>query len=66
MATKDTFRQDDILELAGKAIQRRPTLKTPHEAVALIGHACMTALDFRLVGLGEDHNLGMFFCTLTT
>jgi Proteasome Inhibitor PI31. len=63
MAPADALRQDNILELAVRAIQpageRQPSLKTPYEAVALIGHACMAAVDFRLVGLGEDHNLGM-------
>lgn len=51
---------DYILDLAAKALREgQPCLKTPYEAVALIGHACMAAVDFRLVGLGEDHNLGM-------
>lgn len=63
MAPADALRQDNILDLAVRAIQsagdRQPSLKTPYEAVALIGHACMVAVDFRLVGLGEDHNLGM-------
>lgn len=63
MAPADTLRQDNILDLAVRAIQPsgdgQPSLKTPYEAVALIGHACMVAVDFRLVGLGEDHNLGM-------
>lgn len=60
MTGTDVFEQDNILDLAARAIQSgQPSLKTPHEAVALIGHACLAALDFRLVGLGEDHNLGM-------
>ncbi|CAG7946944.1 unnamed protein product [Penicillium salamii] len=58
MTGTDVFGQDNILDLAARAIQSdQPSLKTPHEAVALIGHACLAALDFRLVGLGEDHNL---------
>lgn len=63
MAPADALRQDNILDLAVRAIQpagdRQPSLKTQYEAVALIGHACMVAVDFRLVGLSEDHNLGM-------
>ena len=63
MAPADALHQDNILDLAVKAIQSagdgQPSLKTQYEAVALIGHACMVAVDFRLVGLGEDHNLGM-------
>ncbi|KAJ5506886.1 Proteasome Inhibitor PI31 [Penicillium expansum] len=61
MAPADALRQDNILDLAVRAIQpagdRQPSLKTQYEAVALIGHACMVAVDFRLVGLSEDHNL---------
>lgn len=51
-----------ILELAAKSLchdgEPQSTLKTPYEAVGLIGHACMVAVDFRLVGLGEEHNTG--------
>ncbi|EQL30268.1 hypothetical protein RJZ56_006658 [Blastomyces dermatitidis] len=32
-------------------------LKNPWEAIALIGHACMIAVDFRLIGLEEDHRI---------
>lgn len=34
-------------------------LQTPYEAIALLCHACMLAVGFRLIGLGEDHKLGM-------
>ncbi|KAJ5200743.1 Proteasome Inhibitor PI31 [Penicillium cf. griseofulvum] len=61
MAPPDALSQENILDLAVKAIQPvgdgQPSLKTQYEAVALIGHACMTAVDFRLIGLDEDHNL---------
>lgn len=61
MASTDALNPDRVLELASKALQyEQPSLKTPYEAVALIGHACMAAVDFRLVGLREDHNLGMY------
>ncbi|KAK4574847.1 hypothetical protein LTR86_001689 [Recurvomyces mirabilis] len=33
------------------------SIKNPHEAIALASHAAMTAVGFRLVGLGEDHKL---------
>lgn len=62
-ASVDALRPDHILELATEAIQPggdgQPSLKSSYEAVALIGHACMTAVDFRLVGLGEDHTIGL-------
>ncbi|RAH50357.1 proteasome inhibitor PI31 family protein [Aspergillus brunneoviolaceus CBS 621.78] len=57
----DALNPNHVLELAATAIRQdegaSPSLKTPYEAVAVIGHACMTAVGFRLVGLGEDHNL---------
>lgn len=40
--------KDDALEL-----------KSPFDAVALLTHACMIAVGFRLVGLGENHKIGM-------
>ncbi|KAL6230126.1 PI31 proteasome regulator N-terminal-domain-containing protein [Aspergillus navahoensis] len=52
---------DNVVGLAARAL--RPddssdfSLKTPYEAVALIGHASMVAAGFRLVGLGEDHTI---------
>ena len=60
MSDPNTLSPDHVLDFAVKALRDDlPSLKTPYEAVALIGHACMAAVDFRLVGLGEDHNLGM-------
>ena len=35
-------------------------IQNAYEAVALVGHACMIAVGFRLVGLGEEHQIGMF------
>lgn len=34
-------------------------LKNAYEAVALATHAAMIAVGFRLIGLGEDHQIGM-------
>lgn len=62
MSSANPLTPDNVLGLAAKALHdEQPSLKTSFEAVALIGHACMTAVDFRLVGLGEDHNIGMCF-----
>ena len=36
----------------------KPQLKTPLDAVALLSHACMLVVGFRLVGLKEDHRIG--------
>ncbi|CEJ58023.1 hypothetical protein PMG11_06695 [Penicillium brasilianum] len=57
MTGTNSLSADNVLDLAAKAIGSQPSLQTAYEAVALIGHACMAAVDFRLVGLGEDHNL---------
>jgi len=58
MTSTDALSPGRVLGLAAKALgEGQPSLKTPAEAIALIGHACMAAVDFRLVGLGEDHNL---------
>lgn len=59
----DLLSADNILGVATSALRRdggdQPSLKNPYEAVALVGHACMIAVGFRLVGLGEEHTLGL-------
>ncbi|KAJ5924560.1 hypothetical protein N7466_008747 [Penicillium verhagenii] len=58
MADPRSLSRDNVLDVATRALRDdQPSLKTPYEAIALIGHACMAAVDFRLVGLGEDHNI---------
>lgn len=62
-ANTDVLSTDSILSLGAQAIrsdgEAPPNLKNPYEAIALVGHACMIAVGFRLVGLGEDHCIGM-------
>ncbi|PYI02448.1 hypothetical protein BO78DRAFT_400478 [Aspergillus sclerotiicarbonarius CBS 121057] len=57
----DTLSLDNVLATAATALRGDGavplSLKTPYEAIALVGHAAMTAVGFRLVGLGEDHKL---------
>lgn len=38
--------------------ESRPVIKDAYAAIALFVHACMLAVGFRLVGLGEDHKIG--------
>jgi len=38
-----------------------PQLKSPTEAIALAVNAGMTAVGFRLIGLGEDEKIGTTF-----
>jgi hypothetical protein len=60
----DSLSPDNVVGLAARAL--RPddsadfSLNTPYEAVALISHACMVAVGFRLVGLGEGHTIGTY------
>ena len=35
-----------------------PQLRDPLDAIALLCHACMLAVGFRLIGLGEDQTIG--------
>lgn len=53
---------DNVIDLATSALRgdgNQLSLNTSYEAIAVVGHACMSAVDFRLVGLGEDHHLGL-------
>ena len=37
-----------------------PQLRNPYDAVALLSHACMLAVGFRLLGLGEEDRTGKY------
>lgn len=41
-------------------------LTTAYEAIALASHACMIAVGFRLIGLGEDDKIGRYSVYVTT
>ena len=43
--------------------QTEATVRNAYEAIALVGHASMLAAGYRLVGLGEEHNIGMIAST---
>ncbi|MCJ1246487.1 hypothetical protein MMC30_003695 [Trapelia coarctata] len=43
--------------LASLSKSPEPQLRNPFDAIALLCHACMLAVDFRLIGLGEDHKI---------
>lgn len=58
----DALSVDNIVAVAVQALRKdgdTPPIKTPYEAIALIGHSCMIAVEFKLVGLGEDHSIGL-------
>ncbi|KAI1624526.1 PI31 proteasome regulator N-terminal-domain-containing protein [Exophiala viscosa] len=55
---------ESILDYMVKSLPTQPTdseqsplVKDPYAAIALFSHACMLAVGFRLIGLGEDHKL---------
>jgi len=60
----DSLSPDNVVGLAAQALRLDASsdfsLNTPYEAVALIGHASLVAVGFRLVGLGEDHTIRMY------
>ena len=58
--TGNVFSALALSEHMAKSLPKEPTpqLRNPFDAIALLSHACMLAVGFRLVGLGEDHKLG--------
>ncbi len=44
----------------------QPQLNNPYDAIALLSHACMLAVGFRLIGLAEDQKLGTSPCPRNT
>ncbi|EHY54001.1 hypothetical protein HRR83_004645 [Exophiala dermatitidis] len=63
-STGSALTADSILEHMVKSIPTPPSdspqqrlIKDPFAAVALFAHACMLAVGFRLIGLGEDHKI---------
>ncbi|KAK2735928.1 hypothetical protein FQN57_001068 [Myotisia sp. PD_48] len=48
---------DNILSLITKCLGEDGEIKNAWEAVALLGHACMLAVGFRLIGLGEGNRM---------
>ena len=49
-----------LTELMTSSFPKEPDsqLRNPYDAIALLVHACMLAVGFRLIGLGEDHRIG--------
>ena len=65
-SSSNALSPDAVLDYMTKSIPRRDAddhtspLKNPFAAVALFCHACMLAVGFRLIGLGEDHKIRMY------
>jgi hypothetical protein len=62
MASQDgALASSRVVHVAAQALAAQEgevAIKSPAEAVALIGHACMISVGFRLIGLGEESRLG--------
>ena len=56
----NVFSADNLSQHIFKALPKEAPLelKNPYDAIALLTHACMLAVGFRLMGLGEDHKIG--------
>ncbi|KAL2044362.1 hypothetical protein N7G274_003067 [Stereocaulon virgatum] len=53
------FSANKLSEYMLQSLPKEPTpqIRNPYDAIALLSHACMLAVGFRLVGLGEDHKI---------
>ena len=58
--TANMLSAKNITELMTSSLPKEPDsqLRNPYDAIALLVHACMLAVGFRLIGLGEDHKIG--------
>jgi len=69
MASRNPLSADSLVEYMEKSLSKdhdenSPVLKDPYAAVGLFCHACMLAVGFKLIGLGEDHKLGMVLASV--
>ncbi|KAI9836417.1 MAG: hypothetical protein M1819_001448 [Sarea resinae] len=55
----DPLSVDSIISLMSSSLPKdsEPQLRNPYEAVALFSNACMLAVGFRLIGLGEEDRI---------
>ena len=63
LSSRSPLSADTLVDFMIKSLPKdedegSPILKDPYAAVGLFCHACMLAVGFKLVGLGEDHKLG--------
>lgn len=65
VSSNNALGADRLLNLMVKSLPARVpdesklVVKDPYAAIALYAHVCMLAVGFRLVGLGEDHKIGV-------
>lgn len=60
--TGNVFSAQNLSEYMYQSLPKEstPHLRNSNDAIALLSHACMLGVGFRLVGLGEDHKIGIF------
>jgi PI31 proteasome regulator N-terminal len=63
-SSKSALGAEKLLDLMVKSLPPKasgesgPVAKDAYAAMGFFAHACMLAVGFRLVGLGEDHKIG--------
>jgi len=64
ISSNNALGAESLLNLMVKSLssktsdESRSAVKDPYAAIGLFIHACMLAVGFRLIGLGEDHKIG--------
>lgn len=60
-STSNALAADSVLSYISKSIPSTdgngPVIKNPYAAIAIFTHACMLAVGFKLIGLGEDDKI---------
>jgi hypothetical protein len=56
----DLLSPNNVAKVIAESLPRSasPQLANEYQAIAIAVHATLTAVGFRLVGLGEDHRIG--------
>ncbi|MCJ1355797.1 MAG: hypothetical protein MMC33_005789 [Icmadophila ericetorum] len=52
------FSAQSLQKFMHESLPKSNNILNPYDAVALLTHACMLAVGFKLVGLGEEHRIG--------
>lgn len=59
-APVSAFSPPSLVSYISRSLPTGSRLKDPYAAIAIFSHACMLAVGFRLIGLGEDHRIGTY------
>ncbi len=64
MTSTNPLSASSLASLMTSALPPQSSLRNPYDAIALLCHACMLAVEFRLVGFGEEHRIRKLYSTL--